>query len=212
MSLRTSSTHRNAFSCIVRQQPGCKGGLCCCPPISSIPPQPLRGCFPTEHRQPLTTISPAPGPNGRGGEGAAAGLSPGQRAAGPQHLGLPAHHGRLLPRAAQPSPAARHARLHPPLLQVLPLRALRWGPEGAVSCFGGVWFFLVAWSAGLQRLCISGSSCPWGLPLLNWFLPLLHQSGTHLLRKQIPLFMLLGYGLLPRPPWGDFGIFWFKLD
>lgn len=36
--------------------------------------------------------------------------------------------------------------------------------------------FLVSWNAGLKHLCISSSSCPWGLSLLNWFLPLLHQS------------------------------------
>lgn len=137
---------------------GAKGGSVLVPP--SHPPQPLRGCFPTKHRHPLTTISPAPGPDGRGGEGAATGLSPGQWAAGPQHLGLPAHHGRLLPRAAQPSPAARHARLHPPLLQVLPLWALRWGPEGAVSCFSGVFFgVLKCWAEAFvyQQLLL-----PWG--------------------------------------------------
>lgn len=60
----------------------------------------------------------------------------------------------------------------------------------------------LARSAGLQQLvCISAA-----LPALevcsylNWFLPLLHQSQVHSLKKQTVVFMLLGFVVPPRPP------------
>lgn len=109
---------------------GCEGGLSHLPPAegvtglsppSSRPPNRVqRGRFPTKH----TTLSPAPGPDGCGGERATAGLSPRQRAAGPQHLGVPAHHGSVLPRPPHRCPAEGDEGVHQPLLQVLSLRAL----------------------------------------------------------------------------------------
>lgn len=57
---------------------------------------------------------------------------------------------------------------------------------------------LKCWAAA--AICISATLPAFGLSYLNWFLPLLHKSEIHLLKKQIPFLVLLGRVLPPRHP------------
>lgn len=208
MFLRTSSTRRNAFSCLLQQHAGCKGGLCSSPPISS--PSTAKGLFPHQAPSPshnhlsssrtrrlwrrrsrhqtvpwtVSSWAAAPGPS----------CTPWP----PTTPSSPAG-----PSSATCATSSTSSPSSTPVSTAL----RTWG-SGELLHWGFFWCpEMLGWS-----ICVSAAPpalgvCRYGTGFFHCCI-----NQIHLHRKQIPLLMLLGYMLPPRPPWGNFGIFWFKLD